>query len=39
MITLKGFIRQNRPIDIAPENCFDVTLADFELFSQGVKQI
>ena len=29
-ITLKSFIRQNRPIDIVPEHCFDVTLATFE---------
>ena len=29
-ITLKSFIRQNRPIDIVPEHCFYVTLATFE---------
>ena len=29
-ITLKSFIKQNRPIDIALKHCFDVTLADFE---------
>ena len=28
--TLKSFIQQNRPIDIPPEQCFVVTLADFE---------
>ena len=28
--TLKSFIRQNRPIDVAPEHCFDVTLGEFE---------
>ena len=27
--TLKSFITQKRLIDIAPEHCFDVTLADF----------
>ena len=29
-ITLESFIRQNRPIDIAAEHCFDVNFADFE---------
>ena len=28
--TLKIFIQQNRPTDIAPEHCLDVTLGDFE---------
>ena len=30
LITLKSFIRQNRLIGIAPEHCFDATLAKFE---------
>ena len=29
-VTLKSFIRKNILINIAPEHCFDVTLADFE---------
>ena len=30
LITLKSFFRQNRLIGIAPEHCFDATLANFE---------
>ena len=30
MNNLGKFIRQNKPIDIAAEHCFDVTFADFE---------
>ena len=29
-ITLKSFIQQNRAVDVAPRDCFDFTLADFE---------
>ena len=29
-MTLKSFIRKNSLINIAPEHCFGVTLADFE---------
>ena len=30
-ITLKNITRQNKLIDIAPEHCFSVILADFVL--------
>ena len=29
-MTLKSFIQTNRLINIAPEHCFVITLADFE---------
>ena len=29
-VTLKNFLRKNRLINIGPEHCFDVTLADFD---------
>ena len=39
-ITLKSFIWQNRLIDIVPEHCFNITLADFEqIINNDIKQL
>ena len=37
---MNSFIRKNRLIDIAPEHCFGVTLADFEqIINNGFIQL